>query len=67
MNISATKIETVIAERGLTKTALSEKCGISRQNLSTILKRGSCEPKTAGKLAAGLGITVSEIIEEKER
>lgn len=64
MNINAIKIETMLAERGLTKAALAKSCGISRQNISTIIRRGTCEPKTAGKLAAGLGVPVSELIEE---
>ena len=64
MNISTTKIETLLAERGMTKAALSESCGISRQNISTIIRRRTCEPKTAGKLALGLGVPVSELIEE---
>ena len=65
MTINATKIETMLAERGLTKAAYAESCGISRQNISTIIRRGTCEPKTAGKLAAGLGVPVAEIIEER--
>ena len=64
MNISTTKIETLLAERGMTKAALSESCGISRQNISTIIRRGTCEPKTVGKLALGLGVPVDELIEE---
>lgn len=64
MNISTTKIETLLAERGMTKAALSGSCGISRQNISTIIRRGTCEPKTAGKLALGLGVPVAELIEE---
>ena len=54
----------LLAERGMTKAALSESCGISRQNISTIIRRGTCEPKTAGKLALGLGVPVAELIEE---
>ncbi len=63
MNISTTKIETMLAERGMTRTALAELSGISRQNISTIIRRGTCEPKTAGKLAAGLGVPVTDILE----
>lgn len=65
MTINATKIETMLAERGLTKAAYAASCGISRQNISTIIRRGTCEPKTAGKLAAGLGVPVADIIEER--
>ena len=64
MTINATTIETLLAERGMTKSALARACGISRQNVSTIIRRGTCEPKTAGKLAMGLDVPVSEIIKE---
>ena len=64
MIINATKIETLLAEQGMTKAALASVCGISRQNISTIIRRGTCEPKTAGKLAMGLNVPVSEIIKE---
>ena len=63
MKISALKIETILAERGITRAALAEMSGISRQNISTIIRRGTCEPKTAGKLAAGLGVPVRDILE----
>ena len=64
MTINTTKIETMLAEQGLTKAALAANCGISRQNVSTIIRRGTCEPKTAGKLAAGLGVPVEDIIQK---
>ncbi len=64
MNIKVQRIETMMAERGLTKKALAESCGISAQSVSTIIRRGTCEPKTAGKLAAGLGVPVADIIKE---
>lgn len=62
MSINTVKIEELLAEHGLTKVAYAQASGVSRQNLSTIIRRGTCEPKTAGKLAAGLGVPVSEII-----
>lgn len=64
MTINTVKLETMLAERGLTKAAYAANCGISRQNVSTIIRRGTCEPKTAGKLAMGLGVPVAEIIKE---
>ena len=66
MNIKAQRIETIMAERGMTKSALADRCGMSRQNVSTVIRRGTCEPKTAGKLAAGLGVSVADIIEKGE-
>lgn len=62
MNIDPTKIEMLLAERRMTKKALAGKCGISRQNISTIVRRGTCEPKTASKLAMGLGVAIEDII-----
>ena len=44
---------------------LANRCGISRQNVSTLIRRGTCEPRTAGKLASGLGVEVREIIEKE--
>ena len=62
MIINTTKIETMLAELRLTNTALAVRCGISRQNLSTIIRRGTCNPVTAAKLAAGQGVPVADII-----
>lgn len=64
MKISATKIETILAERDMSKSALAEASGIARQNISIILRRGTAEPKTVGKLAAGLGVSVADLIDE---
>lgn len=64
MLINAVKIETILAKQGMTKAALADKSGLARQNISTIIRRGTCEPKTAGKLAAGLGCDVTDIIKE---
>ena len=66
MNIRTQFIEAKMAEQGLTKKALSANCGISAQNISTVIRRGTCEPKTAGKLAAGLGVPVTDIIKKEE-
>ena len=65
MTVNAQHIETKMAELGLTKKALAANCGISAQNISTIIRRGTCEPKTAGKLAAGLGVPVADIIKKE--
>ena len=65
MTIDVRRLEIMLAEKRMTKTDLSEESGISRQNLSAILKRGVCTPKTAGKLAAGLGVPVVDIMEAR--
>lgn len=67
MDISMAKINLLRAEQGLTTTELAKRSGISRQNISTIVRRGTCNPLTAAKLAAGLGVPVAEIIREETR
>ena len=62
MKLSVQKLELLQAQQGLTSTALAEKSGIARQNISTIKGRGSCNPLTLAKLAAGLGVDPSELI-----
>lgn len=64
MTINVQRAETRLAELGWTKKQLATVCGISAQNISTILRRGTCTPVTAGKLAFGLGVPVAELIEE---
>lgn len=64
MTVNTQRIEILLAERGLTKAAYAASCGVSRQGVSTIIRRGTAEPKTVGKLAAGLGVPVAEIIKE---
>lgn len=62
MKISAQKLELLQAQQGLTTTILAKRSGISRQNISTIKGRGTCNPTTLAKLAAGLGVDPSELI-----
>lgn len=65
MKIDAGKIKMILAERGMTQAELAKACGVSRQNVSTILLRGTCSLVTAGKIAKGLGIQVAEIMKEE--
>lgn len=58
-------IEIRIAELKITKATLANRSGISRQNISKILQRGTCEPRTAGKLACGLNLCVNEIVKSE--
>ena len=65
MNINSQKIEIMLANNCMTKAALAEKAGISRQSISTILRRGTCSTPNAGKLARALGVDVEELSEVK--
>lgn len=64
MKIDVYKIKLLLADLGMTQAKLAEKCGIARQNISSVLAKGRCSPVTAGKIASGLGVYVSEIAKE---
>ena len=64
MKINRQKIELEMARQGISTTQLAEKAGIARQNISTVLGRGTCTPPTAGKLAKALGVDIEAIAEE---
>ena len=65
MKLNAEKIDILLAERDMTKAKLAEASGIARQNLSTIVRRGTCLPTTAAKLARGLGVPLESILERE--
>lgn len=67
MEISRAKIETVMAENQLTLSQLSEASGIAKQNISTIMRRGTCTPRTAGRLAKGLNLPVTDIMRKENQ
>ena len=64
MEINSFKINILLAQRGMTQSELAKSCGMARQNICTILSKGKCLPITAGKIAVGLGVHVSEILKE---
>lgn len=65
MTIDTAKVEILMAAQGLNQKELGERCGMPRQNISSIIRRGKAEPRTVGKLAGGLGVTVAEIVPAK--
>lgn len=64
MRIDGIKIKLLMAEQEITQSILADRCGISRQNISQVLARGTCLPIKANKLAKALGVDVREIIKE---
>lgn len=62
MEIDTLKIKILLAERRMTQADLAKKCGIARQNICCVLAKGRCSPITAGKIATGLDVRVSEIL-----
>lgn len=64
MTINDKKFEIVLANSGLTITEAAEKAGISRNRFCMILNQKRITPQAAGKIAKGLGVNVTEIIED---
>lgn len=59
-------LEIMAARKGLRLGQLADKAGLCRQNMSTIKRRGTCSALTAIKIAAALGVDVTEIIEVED-
>lgn len=62
MRLDVLKVKVLLAERRMTQADLAAECGVSPQNISRILTQGHCMPATAGRIAEGLGVHVSEIV-----
>lgn len=65
MRIEVFQIELQMVEQELTQKRLAELCSVSAQNISAIIRRGTCMPKTAGKLAKALGVPVEKIVRKE--
>lgn len=59
-------VELLAARNGMKMGQLADKAGVNRQNLSIIKKRGTCSALIACKIAAALGVDVTEIIEQED-
>lgn len=66
MELNRDKINLAMARKGYTTTQLAEAYGISAQRMRIILNSKKVTPATAGRLAAALGVDVTEILEGVE-
>lgn len=65
MRLDSIKIKLLMADLEMNQTALAERVGVSRQNISLILCRGTCSIANAGRLARALGVDAREIVKEE--
>ena len=64
------KVKVCLARKKMTRTELCKRTGISQANFSSMLKKGTVAPVTAGNIADALGVDVLEILvtpEEKDQ
>ena len=64
INISQKEINLVCARKEMSLNELSKHSGVTAQNIRALLKRGSCRPKTLGRIARALGVDPAELIDE---
>lgn len=62
MRIDKQKIEILMAEKQMTKSAIRKLCGLPESTMTTIFKRGTAQPVSIGKIARALDVPVREII-----
>ena len=66
MKIDNEKFEVALARSGLTMGQAAERAGISRQRYCMILNQKNVTPRAVGKIAKGVGVDVTEIIETED-
>lgn len=64
MEISRNKINIAMARKCWTVADLAEAYGVSRARINVILNQRSVSVVSAGRLAAALGVDVTEILED---
>lgn len=64
MKLDTFTIKKHMANKRLTVADLARLMGIARQNLSTILTRGTCSIINAGRIADALNVPIEEICKE---
>lgn len=62
MHLDKEKIKVIMARQELTTTELAGRCGKTKQRISTIFNSVNVSPRTAGMIAKGLDVDVTEII-----
>ena len=66
MQIRSDEISLILAKKRMKRVDLAALSGISKSNLATILKRGSCTERNVGRIAFGLGVPVEAIIADEK-
>ena len=64
MKVDKRKLDIAMARAQLSREDLAKKAGIPVPTLCTVMQRKSCRPVTIGRIAAALGVDVTEIIED---
>lgn len=66
MKLDKVKVKLAMATRGYNNSKLAEQTGIQRQNISTLLNRGTCRPETVVRIARALEIDPETIVKKED-
>lgn len=67
MVLNRDKIDLTLARKQMSITTLAEVYGVSRTRMNVILNQRKVSTLTAGRLAAALGVDITEILQEGGR
>lgn len=61
MKLNTKRIKNYLAEKDMSLAELARACNMYSAGITTVLKRGTCTPRIAGRIARGMGVDLSEI------
>lgn len=62
MKLNCVEIQIKMANGQIGTTELAKRSGVPSQTINRVLKAGRATPPTVGKIAAGLGVPVEDIL-----
>lgn len=64
MRISKKKLELAMARAKVNRNELAERARMPIPTICSALNRGTCKPRTVGRIAEALDVDVTEILED---
>lgn len=64
--LNCRKINILLYDRRMTQKELANRINKNKIHINQVINRGSCNYDTAISIAKGLGVSIDEILEDKE-
>ena len=65
MRLDRIKLKTALLQSDMKQKELAEKTGLTRNTINAVCGGKGCTEATALKIAAGLGLNLSELVEDR--
>ena len=65
MRLDRIKLKTALLQADMKQYELAEKTGLTRNTINAVCGGKGCTEDTANKIAAGLGVELSELVESR--